>query len=290
MIGLLGTEFMLLIMKASTIIVLSHPSVLAVHNQFASQTRRLIMPRSCMTSVACDKSPSLIRDEFIARTQKFVIRPSLDEGMNAEDDIIKSARRYYLLLPKDAVDCDWLVMNKGKRRAIILKHLNSVCDSVESHHIKEVDLWLTTRASGRDSLTRYGRQLQEQYGRLCFVCGRKIEHGLTVDHIYPFSKGGATKLENLILAHGDCNSAKGGSLPGEFVRWAPKRLSDNLEEIDKRLMYLAFLRDNFTCQVPHCDAGLFSGVEITLALRHPTGIPCYDNLETMCMNCAGNDC
>ncbi len=44
-------------------------------------------------------------------------------------------------------------------------------------------------------------------GEKCNICGLTIK--LTVDHIYPLSKGGENKLENMQILCGSCNSRKG---------------------------------------------------------------------------------
>jgi 5-methylcytosine-specific restriction endonuclease McrA len=47
--------------------------------------------------------------------------------------------------------------------------------------------------------------------RKCAACGKPVTwEDFTVDHINPYSKGGATKFENAALMHRRCNSAKGG--------------------------------------------------------------------------------
>ncbi len=196
-----------------------------------------------------------------------------------------SARRYYLLLPVAAAGLDWSEVPKQKRRRIIREHLEAVCTSVSPSNIKEVDLWLSSMSSPREQLLLYGRKLQAKYGRLCFICGKQIKDDVTVDHIFPYSRGGITQIENLILAHRKCNSAKGKALPGEMLRWSPENVSCNPEDVEVRLRYLVFLRDEFSCQIPSCKNGLFNGHEIQLVRKRKTGIACYDNLETRCMIC-----
>ncbi len=49
-----------------------------------------------------------------------------------------------------------------------------------------------------------------QKDRICEKCGKKVTWSdFTVDHIKPFSKGGATKLANAAIMHQSCNAAKG---------------------------------------------------------------------------------
>lgn len=37
----------------------------------------------------------------------------------------------------------------------------------------------------------------------------------TIDHIIPLSKGGRDEINNMQLAHDDCNQLKADSMPGE---------------------------------------------------------------------------
>jgi len=51
-------------------------------------------------------------------------------------------------------------------------------------------------------------------GALCRYCGsRQKLRKLTIDHVIPRSHGGTHALENLVLACGPCNAAKGDVLP-----------------------------------------------------------------------------
>ncbi|WP_028266300.1 HNH endonuclease [Arthrobacter sp. MA-N2] len=73
----------------------------------------------------------------------------------------------------------------------------------------------------RDPLRRFTRQ-QRQEGMArangqCEMetgfrrrCSRPAEHG---DHFYPWSKGGATSLQNFVAACSRCNRAKGAQIP-----------------------------------------------------------------------------
>lgn len=46
----------------------------------------------------------------------------------------------------------------------------------------------------------------------CAYCQRRIDRDdLTLDHVVPRSKGGSNRADNLVLAHGDCNIARGDS-------------------------------------------------------------------------------
>ena len=200
---------------------------------------------------------------------------------------MQSTRRYYLLLPAQALAIqDWPNTGKYQRRAIIQEHLENVCNDVSKAQIQEVDGWLNTIYEPRENLNGFRRSLQEKYGRICFICGKEIRGAVSVDHIFPFSKGGKSTLDNLLLTHPGCNSSKGNMLPGELIRWAPESIAESLENITTRLRYLVFLRDNFTCCENDCSNGLYSGTEINLKRIHETGIQCYDNLKTVCSKCS----
>lgn len=52
-------------------------------------------------------------------------------------------------------------------------------------------------------------KLVEQYGLCCYYCGEYFEYDrLTLDHIFPRSKGGKDSLGNLVLACYACNREK----------------------------------------------------------------------------------
>ena len=68
------------------------------------------------------------------------------------------------------------------------------------------------RKSSRDRSIRQSLRISvfERDAYRCRECGDW--HGLTVDHIIPWSKGGLTKLENLQTLCRSCNSRKGNKI------------------------------------------------------------------------------
>lgn len=73
------------------------------------------------------------------------------------------------------------------------------------------------------------RALIRRDGDVCSLCGHAIaRREMTIDHVVAKSRGGGESLENLQLAHGPCNKAKGvlsqeewAELQGEDEeRWA----------------------------------------------------------------------
>jgi hypothetical protein len=60
------------------------------------------------------------------------------------------------------------------------------------------------------------RDLQENR---CFYCGRRLPRNVEVDHFLPWSRHPDNGIENLVVADGPCNGAKGDSLASvEHVR------------------------------------------------------------------------
>lgn len=71
---------------------------------------------------------------------------------------------------------------------------------------------------GRKERPRIIRALYRRDGPDCALCGGWIDPEappnskgrLSIDHIVPRSEGGGNRLENLRLAHADCNNYRGG--------------------------------------------------------------------------------
>jgi hypothetical protein len=79
-----------------------------------------------------------------------------------------------------------------------------------------------TRQQRRDGMERANGQCELEAG-LRRRCSRTAEHG---DHFYPWSKGGATSLQNFVAACSRCNRAKGAriSSPGKQKRLERRRI------------------------------------------------------------------
>ena len=53
----------------------------------------------------------------------------------------------------------------------------------------------------------------------CVYCGRELKHSeITVDHVIPFSKGGKTDFQNLVIACKHCNQVKSNKTLYEFIQ------------------------------------------------------------------------
>ena len=72
-------------------------------------------------------------------------------------------------------------------------------------------LYYVRRARKRVALTKKNVLLRDDY--TCQYCGVKGERMMTVDHVVPRSKGGASTWENLVCACMRCNNRKNNRSP-----------------------------------------------------------------------------
>ncbi len=57
------------------------------------------------------------------------------------------------------------------------------------------------------------QKLIAEYGHYCWWCGKFLtEDVMTIDHLYPKSRGGSNSLENLRLTCKQCNNSRGNSV------------------------------------------------------------------------------
>ena len=82
--------------------------------------------------------------------------------------------------------------------------------------------------AGRVSLQPVRAPLVELQHGLCFYCGGRLHARPEVDHFLPWSRYPDDRLDNLVAAHGRCNSQKKDFLTSadHLARWA-RRLSDH---------------------------------------------------------------
>ena len=58
----------------------------------------------------------------------------------------------------------------------------------------------------------------ERDGFLCVYCGSDVSDDPQCDHIFPISRGGENRLDNLATSCRSCNSSKGDRTPEEWRR------------------------------------------------------------------------
>lgn len=80
-------------------------------------------------------------------------------------------------------------------------------------YMGDVSITRTKRASS--TILKRKRQYLMKKNPHCYLCKKLIEPGdETIDHVIPLARGGSNRLDNLRLAHKECNQVKGHQLPG----------------------------------------------------------------------------
>ena len=87
--------------------------------------------------------------------------------------------------------------------------------------------------------------LLEKHKRKCFYCGKTVSD-FEVEHMFPKSKGGSNRIDNLTLSCHDCNEKKGTLTAEEFIRQTlpAKKAATKLKQLpnEKRLFkYMAHM-------------------------------------------------
>ena len=87
--------------------------------------------------------------------------------------------------------------------------------------------------------------LLEKHGRKCFYCGKAVSD-FEVEHMFPKSKGGSNRIDNLTLSCHDCNEKKGTLTAEEFIQQTlpAKKAVVKLKQLpnEKRLFkYMAYM-------------------------------------------------
>jgi 5-methylcytosine-specific restriction endonuclease McrA len=89
----------------------------------------------------------------------------------------------------------------------------------EKPSVIRVNKWINLNYT-KSPLTRENVFKRDSYQ--CVYCGESRRPLLTLDHVYPRSKGGADSWENLVTACKRCNGEKGNLLIDEWGKSDPK--------------------------------------------------------------------
>jgi 5-methylcytosine-specific restriction endonuclease McrA len=75
----------------------------------------------------------------------------------------------------------------------------------------------------------------ERDGYVCWLCrGRVLRNDVDIDHVIPRSKGGATTLENLRVAHSSCNRSRSNRDVAELDQFRAPKLVANIKRHQAR--------------------------------------------------------
>jgi 5-methylcytosine-specific restriction endonuclease McrA len=99
-------------------------------------------------------------------------------------------------------------------------------------------LYRVTKEEGETGAYQALQRAFARHGGHCFHCDRWIEaqpmsHEVNRDHIQPRSSGGSDYLHNLVLAHGDCNRAKGSK---DLAQFSVERGDKYLKLLDQHVI------------------------------------------------------
>lgn len=78
-----------------------------------------------------------------------------------------------------------------------------------------IDAWARKKRKRKPMSDSTRQKVFERDGRVCLNCGSTDR--LTVDHIHPWSKGGADVMDNYQTLCASCNYSKGNSIAGGEV-------------------------------------------------------------------------
>ena len=124
-----------------------------------------------------------------------------------------SSNQRYCGNPKDEKSCSYWA---GKEWHA--KYMENYEKTDRYKEMKERYWWSRGRFLQKGKNLRFRFQILQRYNFTCQYCGRSSpEVVLEIDHRYPRSKGGLSKIENYIVACRDCNIGKGDIILNEFL-------------------------------------------------------------------------
>lgn len=109
-------------------------------------------------------------------------------------------------------NCSVRKWNAIRDRLIALGKIQVVDGAID---IPLAHKWM--RLDGREAIPAHIRRaVFERDGKLCVYCGSE-EGPFHLDHVLPFSRGGLTSVDNLVVSCAPCNFSKGAKTPEEWI-------------------------------------------------------------------------
>ncbi len=166
------------------------------------------------------------------RKQQQILREARNQIKYLNDierlDKLSRSRNYHKIILSD--DSMVVALNRAKSNPFLEdKEKVKYLTMLEDHHTELEKQKLKRHPSGtlRD-------QVIERDCGLCQYCGQEPEK-IYIDHVIPYSLGGLTEYNNLVVSCFGCNARKGGRHPADWMS------EDKLEEIKRVLNVTSFV-------------------------------------------------
>lgn len=183
-----------------------------------------------------------------------------------------------LTLPVLILNKNWIPLSTTTvRRALVLAFSEAArLVNIETYEALDIQDWLKLDADGNDYITTSSQRvripevmiltyyaglpmkeivfsrknLYIRDGGVCQYCGNKLDTSdMTIEHVYPVSKGGKSAWDNCVLACRECNGKKGSQLLPETNLNLQKKpdkpiwSSHLMRTVRRPASWEAFLRD-----------------------------------------------
>jgi hypothetical protein len=130
---------------------------------------------------------------------------------------------------------EYLVQLSGLLRPLIQRQWAAMVARFNDDIVQDAQLERFLFGVERIPLTPVREGLRDLQSGRCFYCQSRMRDKVEVDHFIPWARYPNNAIDNLVLAHSDCNQSKGDHLAAanHLRRWS-ERLShhrDDLEEI-----------------------------------------------------------
>lgn len=164
-----------------------------------------------------------------------------------------------LVLRKDYQAFNLFPISCINARDAITRVISGSCEVIANYDIriktanKDLEMYWPSVIRSLDANVKHFRNIPQLdpeplYYRdhnVCQYCSKPLTiPQITMDHVYPVSKGGPTSWDNIVAACNDCNSRKGNQLP--VGQWQPKQ-----KPYTPSVWDLIKIRKTYPVTIPH---------------------------------------
>lgn len=183
-----------------------------------TKANRKLKPKRLANCDLCQKQFETAKDDqrFCSKECRLEVRKQI---------VMEETKDYYRQLYPDGIkrkDCGWCgeVLEVPAKKSHASRRYHERC-SLEAQRARYRIKTVKRQSKTMPSRLAADKVLRE-YGSACHICGEEIDlnlprtsrMGLTVDHVFPLSKGGSDELDNLRPAHWICNRRKSDKIYG----------------------------------------------------------------------------